>query len=299
MYTFSAFDQFGGSATADTIWVTHRREEYSFNLGQHSMAIRGGTLSCRNIGITNTTDILQSGGSVIVSNQFSFLAIPYPAPFPIGGYIIPAFVFSGGTLSASNIEMHTTWRILGSSNTLRISNPGSLQLAGTLELNSADFPAEEHLGRFILANNSFISLPGLNSILKFAASSAENWNPGAFLIITNWTGSQAGGGSERLMFGANQSGLSASQLSQIQFHISTNRYPARILSTGEVVPLIPQSLEFSNTGGSLVLTWPANVWMLQTSTNVSGPYFDISNASPPYTTGLTTNRQQFFRLRLN
>jgi len=90
------------------------------------------------------------------------------------------------------------------------------------------------------------------------------------------------------------------QLSQIQFRIgsSTNFYPGKILSTGEVVPDNGPApgIACSQQGNNMVLTWPPG-WSLQTATNIAGPYSDIPDATPPYTNDMTLEQQRFFRLR--
>jgi hypothetical protein len=50
------------------------------------------------------------------------------------------------------------------------------------------------------------------------------------------------------------------------------------------------------SGGSLQLNWSYGT--LQSATNVTGPYLDVTNISPPYTVP-TTNQQEFFRVREN
>ncbi len=115
--------------------------------------------------------------------------------------------------------------------------------------------------------------------------------------MINWNGNPSGGGAEQLRFGTSQSALTPAQLSQIQFLVGTNVYSAKILSTGEVVPdqVIPPSVTFSKQGNNLVLSWPSG-WSLQSATNVSGPYFDVPEATSPYTHDLTFEQQRFFRL---
>jgi len=113
-------------------------------------------------------------------------------------------------------------------------------------------------------------------------------------------GNLSGGGPEQLKFGSDQSGLSAAQLSQIQFRAgsSSNLYSAKILATGEVVPdqaiAARPSVSASKHGNDVVLTWPSG-WSLQTATNVVGPYFDVLGATSPYTNSMT-DPQRFFRL---
>jgi hypothetical protein len=119
------------------------------------------------------------------------------------------------------------------------------------------------------------------------------------LTIENWNGSTRGGGDQQIIFGNNSSGLTAGQVGQIQFHdpagFAPGTYPPRILATGEITPApAGPMLEFQQNGNRLILQWDGNL-TLQSATNVSGPYEDVSGTSP-YTNSFTSP-QRFFRLR--
>jgi hypothetical protein len=114
--------------------------------------------------------------------------------------------------------------------------------------------------RLLSGTNSgagFLSGP---SVLQFADSSSVPWASDGLLTIFDWSGSLTGGGSQQILFGTSASGLTAQQLSQVQFRnptgLPTGTYAARILSTGEVVP-DPNS---SSAG-------PVNSWINPTSGN--------------------------------
>lgn len=63
------------------------------------------------------------------------------------------------------------------------------------------------------------------------------------------------------------------------------------------ISLPPSGLTFTNlSGNGTALNW--NYGVLQTATNVAGPYTDVTNVMPPYTIPLT-NSQQYFRIREN
>ncbi len=160
--------------------------------------------------------------------------------------------------------------------------------------------AVEQLGRLVLESNATIDLAGSASRLSFANSSGEVWAGGAMLVISDWNGDPSGGGAEQLKFGTDQSGLTPTQLSQIRFDIGTNVYAAKILNSGEVVParlvVVRPSIAFSRQGNNLVLNWPPG-WVLQSATNVLGPYADVPQATSPSTIDTTLEPQQFFRLR--
>jgi autotransporter-associated beta strand protein len=162
------------------------------------------------------------------------------------------------------------------------SSPGITYIdAGTLALGSNDaLPAGSHvglnggtlategfspassLGMLALTSSSIIDMcADSGSILRFADSHSLTWS-GA-LTITNWDGSFNGGGADELFVGSSLGTLTASQLSEITFINPSGvmgAYPARILSTGEIVPIPePATLNLLASGGLLfcvlVLRW--------------------------------------------
>ena len=73
------------------------------------------------------------------------------------------------------------------------------------------------------------------STLNFAKSSGL-WTAGTVLTIDNWSGTPiTGSGSDQIIFGSDNTGLSAAQVSQIKF--SGFAPGATILANGEVVPI--------------------------------------------------------------
>lgn len=282
---------FAQSNATNTVGTFYAHSEGYFLSHNTFVDLTSGTLSCSNY----TTDdggghLNQSGGDLIVTNLLDFGGSrDVGAPYLFYGI----YAFTGGTVTASNINMGGNW-IIGDGTTNRITNPGFFSLSHMLQISNA----VEQLGRFILASNATIDLAGSASRLSFANSSGETWAAGQALVIADWNGNPSGGGAEQLIFGADASGLTSEQLSQIEFHISTNVYVAKILNTGEVVPnlAIGPSIALSQQGNNLVLTWPAG-WTLQSATNASGPFSDVPDATPPFTNDMTAGPQQFFRLR--
>jgi len=81
-------------------------------------------------------------------------------------------------------------------------------------------------------------------------------------------------------------------------------------SAGQAKQIIPQSQLYpasapgrpalsalvASQGTNIVLGW-AGSYTLQSATNVTGPYVDITGATSPATNSLRANRQQFFRLK--
>ena len=72
----------------------------------------------------------------------------------------------------------------------------------------------------------------------------------------------------------------------------------RSLNSGEVVPdeVVQPSILSARQAHSLVLGWPPG-WVLQSATNVIGPYADVPGAAPFYTNDMTASVLRFFRLR--
>ena len=172
---------------------------------------------------------------------------------------------------------------LSVSNSALILNPGLFQFAGTLQLYGGSI---ENLGQMLLSGNSVIQLMPGSHKLSFLNSAAMNWNETCSLLVTNWNGSTNGGGSDQLLFGNSGSGLTPAQLRQIVFvnpaGFPAGNYTANILPSGEVVPLPNPVFSWQIMQGQLVMSWAGQA-TLQSSTNVLGPYLDISNASSPYT----------------
>jgi hypothetical protein len=258
--------------------------------------LAGGTLAAANLLFSGAGEnLVQTGGTLIVTNLFSFAGFAFSPPLGFAFYD-----FGGGTLTASNIEMLANMTI-GSAGgqTRRITNAGSFRLGGGGTLTTATI--DERLGRFILAGSATIDMGAGASKLAFANSSAEAWTTGAVLSVIHWAGSTNGGGSDQLFFGTSATGLTASQVSQIRFvnpvGFAPGTYAARILSTGEIIPAAPPTLLFTRLPNAVVFSWQGSA-VLQTATNVLGPYVDISGASSPRTNTIGTEPQRFFRLRL-
>ena len=114
------------------------------------------------------------------------------------------------------------------------------------------------------------------SILTFSNSRAVAWNAGT-LTITSWNGSAAGGGSDQIKFGTDATGLTAGKLAQIKW---INPYGggditgAKILATGEIVPIAPPTVITSPAivNGEFVFTIPGvagQTSIIQWATNLT------------------------------
>ncbi|HWD94089.1 MAG TPA: LamG-like jellyroll fold domain-containing protein [Verrucomicrobiae bacterium] len=162
----------------------------------------------------------QSGGAHVVQNLLRVTSV--------FGYNM-----TGGELIAPNID------IGGSSFT---HAAGTISNSDLITLESANWfeqTPNQQFGRLQLSAAGTVSILALSTspcTVRFADSSGQSWSNNATLQIENWAGVLTGGGQSQLIFGNNAGGLSAGQLARIQFHFSQGNFPAKILSSGEVVP---------------------------------------------------------------
>jgi autotransporter-associated beta strand protein len=203
------------SATASTLTVGNAGGSGTF----------AGSLT--NTGL-NTINLIKTGaGTLTLTNLNSYLG---------------ATTVSGGILELKN----TLSVALSGTSGVKINNSGTLLFSGNNQLNQAVAPpitlgtvggsgaapkidaggtiqggpnaaGTAGLGALTLNVNSTIDLTG-TSVLHFANSTAQSWQPSTILSITNWDGAPTGGGNEQLLFGnGNVPGLTLGQLSQINF----------------------------------------------------------------------------------
>jgi hypothetical protein len=229
----------------------------------------------------------QSNGVHVVSGLLSLMSGVLPNVH---------YTLTGGALSARNIQLATGASFHHDGGT--VTNTGTLTLApGTwYEQTGGQQFGQLQLEQFTFtSSNSAIWFPTGPCALHFANSSSLAWSNSASLVIEGWNGSLQGGGRHQLIFGSDATGLTLQQVGQLQFHNPmgiSGFYPAAILASGEIVPT--QFLAEQNVRGNLMLSWAGNM-ILQSSTNISGPYYDIIGASRPFTVPLT-QPQMFFRL---
>jgi hypothetical protein len=234
----------------------------------------------------------QSGGTHIVTNLLQ-VSGPPPAFRPLT-VAATSYVLSGGQLSAPNIQLDIE--------AVFDHQGGSLTTSGLLNLGIATWHEKtsgQQFGQLLLSapagSNATFSLPSGSCVVHFADSSSVAWSNQGMLFIDNWNGSPSGGGQHEVIFGSNSSSLTPQQVSQIQFRNpagASGTSPARILSTGEIVP--DRFLAAHTASNNLVIEWRSGT--LQSATNVTGPYQDVSGATSPYTAPFTVP-QQFFRIR--
>jgi len=79
-------------------------------------------------------------------------------------------------------------------------------------------------------------------------------------------------------------------------YLSGNVFGLILSSSAPTLNPIP--LQAQMTGGTLQLNWTSSEFSLQSALSAGGPYTNVPDATSPYTV-VTTNAQEFFRLRSN
>ena len=215
----AAFSQYGGTNDVGT--------EISLNssvdpLGtfEGTYLITGGLLRSPSLAVSDRAELDQSGGLIVVSN----------------------ILLSGATIDQQS---------------------GRIDQSGQLLMDSSTFyfgATNEQLGQLMLGNfggtNSFFNLPAGPSVTRFADSTEQTWSTNANLIVQGWAGSLYGGGLNRLLFGNSSTSLTTQQVARITFMnpggLVAGNHPARILSTGEIVPDIGAGLPAASFKAALV-----------------------------------------------
>lgn len=201
---------------------------------EESLSVSGGLLAMNNLtaNASEVDGVNLSGGTMIVTNLMS-----------LGGTQLPGWnaFEGGGQLIVSNLTL-TALAVFACGN-------GTIVQSGTLTMTSATISAGSGTTQFGVLQllisaggftNSIVSMPAGDSVVRFGNSSGETWSNGSLLTIQNWSGSLHGGGQQEIIFGNSPGALTAQQLAQIQFQnpagLANGIYPAKILSSGEIVP---------------------------------------------------------------
>jgi autotransporter-associated beta strand protein len=231
--TLSGVNTFSGGATisAGTVAINS-----SSSLGTAAATINAGTLKA--------TETFTETRNFTLGSSSSTMEVDASKTFTVNGVMSG----TGGLVKTGNGTL-----IVGGANTFT----GTLSVnAGTFKLGAADRISNsanvslgggtfhsggynETVGTLTLANDSIIDLGSSASVINFASSAAAAWTAGKTLTITNWNGNwMTGGGTDRIFFGSDSSGLTASQLSQIRFADPDGYYTTvAILANGEIVPV--------------------------------------------------------------
>lgn len=331
LFQSGGFGQSGGQLISSNAITLRGVPDFDYGPALYvGCSISGGELFSPEIFVSLNGSFYQSGGTNIVSGDLSVGGSSYsfsggllvaatvnifPAEWGLPGYpeyegsfqqtggelyvsnglgISDFYSISGGSIYTTNIN---DGGLLTVSSNASILNPGVFQFGGALNVSGGTV---ENLGQMLLYTNSFIEFFTGSNRISFSNSAAMNWTPGSSLTVLNWNGSTTGGGTNQLLFGNGSSGLTSAQLRQIVFAnpagFPAGNYAANILPNGEVVPLPNPILSWQNIQGQLVISWGGQP-TLQTSTNASGPYMDVSNATSPYTNISSQSPIRFFRLK--
>ena len=273
LHEYSALELSGPSST------TELSTGLSMEGGQ--LTLTGGTLQSPYEGVGANTRFLHRLGTNLVHGVLSISGTYHNS----GGTLVTDGIYLRGSLV---LEVPSTPSLVTS-----FTNTGLTDLGGTLTTGWSNASP----GQVRLSTNATIGFIGPQAKLHFSPSSEMSWTPGARLSITNWNGSNSG--NSHIYFGVDSSGLNASQLAQIQFispgGYAPGVYPARLLSTGELVPAAPPFLQSTHYRSGLMLTWPSG-YQLLSATNVAGPYAPVPDVSSPWT-NFFMKPQEFFRLR--
>jgi hypothetical protein len=265
----------------------------------------GGTNRARSLGVSGGGRYLLSGGELATSSTFvgGFRAGAYScstgggfthnggahsikSDLTIGSY--GTYRFEAGILAARNIAV-------GPRASLRCGS-GVISNSGTFTMNGGTFvpgSGAHDLGKLVLLGEQDMTWPcpaPTNSLVldgssnatdvRFSRSSHMSWS-GSGLRVLGW---QQSAGSPRVFFGTNPRGLSAAQLSKIVFVNPTGwpsgEYPARILTTGEIVPVMAPRLAAAKASSGLALSWPEGYDLFR-ATNIAGPFVKVDDAANP------------------
>lgn len=241
--------------------------------------LSGGVLETTYTGVGLAATFTQVGGQNFVQGVLSISGAYNESA---GNLVCQGLYLSGSlalTLTFNGLQYLST----------TFTNTGQLNLGGRITTELPDAEAGT-VDLFTNATVAFVS--GFPAVLRLDKSSAIGWTAGALLVITNWNS------STHVFVGTDATGLSASQLHQVEFSnpagFAPGTWPAQILSTGEIVPAQRPTLTEMRTRNALVLSWSGNYELLS-ATNVTGPYVPVSGASSPYTNSFS-QPHQFFEL---
>jgi hypothetical protein len=261
-----------------------------------SYGLSGGSLSSSNVVVSSSdtrgfySAIEQEGGAFAIEGS---LSVGRSGNFALHGGTITVSNFSIGDGSS---QRQARFRAASSFQGGTVNNPGRFSLTG----GDTFFSGQYQLGLLdIGAGASTLGFGAAGTVVRFVDSHLEPLSSGT-LSVVGWNGWQNGRGSHQLYVGTNAQGFSSAQLKQITFDnpgggLPAGTYPARILSTGEIIPGPRPTLSFSQSAHAMVLSWSGN-YQLFTSTNVAGTFTPISGATSPYTASFT-DPQRFFELR--
>ena len=190
---------------------------------------------------TGTGSISKSGNGTMVLNSTS-----------ASTYVGSTGVSAGNLLVTGSLSGTTAVSVSGGA--LEITAANRINDAATVTMSAGTFKTDgfsETVGAFTLSGTATIDLGAGASILQLANSSANTWSGG--LSITNWSGLEAGGGTDQIFFGTDATGLTSGQIALVSFlnpaGFAAGTYGATQLSTGELVVVPEPGAAVSLLGG--------------------------------------------------
>jgi hypothetical protein len=251
--------------------------------------ISGGSLRTSNAGVSDLGFLQQVGGTVTVTNTLSIAGTDNSYQLSAGTVTVRKIAITG------NLNNRPPMFVVDGAPLFAVTNENISLDGGVISLGNST----QLFGRLAVLSHSRVGFGGSPAVLRFADSHTNSWQSGSQLDVANWNGSTNGGGAYQLIFGTSASALTPGQVAQIRFvdpgNFPSGTYPARILSTGEVVPAMPPTLQSTRYSSSLVLTWPGG-YQLLSATNVTGPYAPVNGAASPWTNTFSKPRE-FFKLQ--
>ena len=218
----------------------------------------GGNVALGFAGVLTVGDATSTTYAGVISDNY----------FDGGGRLVKqgpgTLTLSGANTYLGGTTVNAGTLALGADNALPTRSNVILN-GGTLATNG--FSQTNSLGKLTLSANSTIDMGVLgNSTLKFVD---DYWTPwSGTLTIANWNGSFNGGGADELLFGSWAMGLNSNQLSNIIFTSPnglSGNYQARILATGEIVPVPePATIALLVSGGFLLGRLALRRWRRRT-----------------------------------
>jgi autotransporter-associated beta strand protein len=163
-------------------------------------------------------------------------------------------VVKGGQVTLNSTQGNYTGGIEVSGGTLLLGSADVINNSTAMTLSGGTFATgglSDTLGTLTLTTDSTINLGAGASVLQFASAGAWTGN----LSITNWSGDKEGGGDDQLYIGS----ISPGQLAQIRFinpaGFSPGIYEARLLASGEIVPVPEPAAIFAGLALLALAAW--------------------------------------------
>jgi autotransporter-associated beta strand protein len=216
--------------------------------------------------ISGSSSIVKTGAGILVFNGTT--ADTFTRTVTVNAGTLTLSKTAGvNAIAGSGVIVNTGGTLmLGAAN--QISSSTAMTLAGgTFNTNGLHegTATTAGLGTLTLSASSTINLGAGSSIVAFTDSHTTSWTASQTLSITNWSGSLAGNGTDQIYFGTTSSGLTSTQLNEIQFinpsGLSAGDYGAKLLPTGELVPFsaVPEPSTYA-AGAALGLLATFDFW---------------------------------------